>query len=142
MVVGREGDDPSEPAKYTGEVVTAGHSGCHEGERQRLAQHGGKKPKIRKDDGYITVPVPGLPSGLFSLAMTRALGHRMMAAYGVIPTPGELHILFYSLHSAFCTFGCIFILHFYSWQRREDVLWRKKETDYFACLANFLCCEI
>lgn len=73
---------------YTGEVLTEKHSGAHIGERKRLERHGGpKRAKIREDDGYITVPFPGGPIGTFSLAMTRALGHKMMSDYGVVPTP-------------------------------------------------------
>jgi serine/threonine protein phosphatase PrpC len=83
VVVGREeGEDA-----YSGEYVTERHSGSHQGERQRLESYTGKKVKIRINDGYITVPCPSGPIGTFSLAMTRALGHKMMSDYGVIPTP-------------------------------------------------------
>lgn len=83
VVIGREDGEES----YSAETVTERHSGSHAGERKRLENHNGKKAKIRGDDGYITVPCPGGPVGTFSLAMTRALGHRMMSEYGVIPTP-------------------------------------------------------
>ena len=83
VVIGRE--DGGE--NYTAEMVTERHSGSHAGERERLEQHTGKKAQIRGNDGYITVPCPGGPIGTFSLAMTRALGHKMMYDYGVIPTP-------------------------------------------------------
>jgi serine/threonine protein phosphatase PrpC len=83
VVIGREeGEDA-----YSGEYVTEKHSGAHQGERQRLENYAGKKVKIRINDGYISVPCPNGPIGTFSLAMTRALGHKMMADYGVIPTP-------------------------------------------------------
>ncbi|KAL4514231.1 hypothetical protein Ndes2526A_g09284 [Nannochloris sp. 'desiccata'] len=83
VVIGREeGEDT-----YSGEYVTERHSGSHQGERQRLESYAGKKVKIRVNDGYISVPCPSGPIGTFSLAMTRALGHKMMSDYGVIPTP-------------------------------------------------------
>jgi serine/threonine protein phosphatase PrpC len=83
VVVGRENGTDA----YSGEYVTERHSGSHHGERERLENYAGKKVKIRMNDGYISVPCPNGPIGTFSLAMTRALGHKMMSDYGVIPTP-------------------------------------------------------
>jgi len=87
VVIGREDGEGA----YSGEYVTEKHSGSHQGERQRLENYDGKKVTIRTNDGYISVPCPSGPIGTFSLAMTRALGHKLMSDYGVIPTPTVTH---------------------------------------------------
>ena len=89
IAIGRE---DAENNTYSGEFVTERHCGTNADERHRLEQHHAtinatKKVTIRTNDGYISVPCPGGPIGTFSLAMSRALGHKMMIEYGVIPTP-------------------------------------------------------
>lgn len=73
---------------YAAEMLTKIHSGSQPEERRRLADFVGKQAMIRAEDGYLSVRTPAGPNGgTFSLAMTRALGHKLMIDYGVIPTP-------------------------------------------------------
>ncbi|PRW20200.1 phosphatase 2C 12 [Chlorella sorokiniana] len=79
-VLGREEGD-----QYVGEIVSVRHFGWDEGERQRLQEQCGDSVSIAGEDGYLTVEEGRLRG--FQLAMTRALGHRLLADYGVIPDP-------------------------------------------------------
>jgi hypothetical protein len=88
VVIGREEGDGSD-GQYTAEVLTECHSGHSTTERERVHRacaevSVSKRAKFRGNDGYLHVESP---TGAFSLAMTRALGHRLMSRVGVSPTP-------------------------------------------------------
>lgn len=72
---------------YDGEFLTREHNGLDPEERQRLAEYAGKSMIVRAKDGYISVTSLPPPMGVFSLSMSRALGHQFMSDYGVIPDP-------------------------------------------------------
>lgn len=78
-----------ETSKYGYDAIflTDKHSCQHPEERKRVRDLCGEKVKIKEEDGYLQVPcLPGTNTS-FSLAMTRAIGHKLMETYGVVPTP-------------------------------------------------------
>ena len=61
------------------------HFGWDADERERLAQECGARVSVSPEDGYLTVEEGRLRG--FQLAMTRALGHRLLSGYGVSAEP-------------------------------------------------------
>ena len=61
------------------------HFGWDAGERERLARECGARVSVSPEDGYLTVEEGRLRG--FQLAMTRALGHRLLSGYGVSAEP-------------------------------------------------------
>lgn len=73
-------------ATYWGQFVTPRHNLFEPSERARIAAHPGAAAALEEGpDGYATV-VSGKLAG-FQLAMSRALGHRVLSRLGVIPVP-------------------------------------------------------
>lgn len=79
-VLGSERDDA-----YHVDLLSRRHWGGDAGERKRIEEEVGDSAKLEDDDGYLTV-TQGRLTG-YQLAMTRALGHRLLSSYGVIQTP-------------------------------------------------------
>lgn len=67
-------------------MLTERHHGRHAGERHRIESSAEYGPKtVLSEDGYLSVksgPFQG-----FQIAVTRCLGHRILAEHGVIPDP-------------------------------------------------------
>jgi serine/threonine protein phosphatase PrpC len=91
VAIGRRLTSPQgggdEQTEYDGEFLTKEHNGLDPEERQRLAEYAGKSMIVRAKDGYLSVTSLPPPMGVFSLSMSRALGHQFMSDYGVIPDP-------------------------------------------------------
>ncbi|KFM25536.1 putative protein phosphatase 2C 12 [Auxenochlorella protothecoides] len=79
-VVGRE-----EGGAYHVDLVSTRHYGADSGERARLAAEVGDAVAVESEDGYISVR-EGRMRG-YQLAMTRALGHRLLSKLGVSQAP-------------------------------------------------------
>ena len=80
--------ETSSSSRFEATWLTESHSGNNAKERERLEkQHDDSQERrisFQGEDGYALFNVP---NGGFSLAMTRALGHRILSASGVSPVP-------------------------------------------------------
>lgn len=70
---------------YSGEEITVRHWGLNHEEAQRIMSSKAGRVEILEQDGYLSVAA-GRFKG-YQLSMTRALGHNMLADFGVIATP-------------------------------------------------------
>lgn len=75
-------------SKFVGEWLTESHSALSPKEKERIEKENerlelGKRAGFA-GEGYVHFQVP---TGGFSLAMTRALGHRLLSESGIIPVP-------------------------------------------------------
>jgi hypothetical protein len=66
-------------------VLTQRHCGRNQQEAARLKQLACRCTELGKTDGYLTV-MSGPLAG-YELSVTRALGHKHMQQYGIIPVP-------------------------------------------------------
>lgn len=80
----RVGSAAGPSARYEGQWVTTRHWCRDEAERRRVTERWGKECTIG-EDGYLGIRRG--PWAGFELAVTRSLGHKLMANYGVVPTP-------------------------------------------------------
>ncbi|CAG9467236.1 unnamed protein product [Pedinophyceae sp. YPF-701] len=80
VALGRKGAS----GKFTGSILTRRHTGNDHNECKRIQTHFGHCTGIG-EDGYIGIRTG--PWQGFELAVTRAIGHKLMESYGVVAAP-------------------------------------------------------